>query len=90
MNGVVKTIDGVKPVCDIKISWDKDTIKFDKEIGRNEHCLYPDSTLWGISINGICNPTFEVFCDEISGVIKFLIDKVDSLERKANEEVFVK
>jgi hypothetical protein len=47
------------------VSWDKKTIAYDKSIGRNDG-IYPDTVLWGVAVNGCCNPTFETFIAELS------------------------
>jgi len=52
----------------VATSWDKETIKFDKEIGRNDG-IYPDTVFWGISINGLCNPSLKSFLDELAKYI---------------------
>ena len=58
----------------ISITWDKKVIAYDKSIGRNDG-IYPDTVLWGVSVNGVSNPTLAVFLEELSKSVNALQHK---------------
>jgi hypothetical protein len=58
-------------MINIFVSWGKETIEYDKSLKRNDG-IYPDTVLWGISINGLLNPTLKSFLDEIANAINQL------------------
>lgn len=60
------------------VSWDKKTIAYDKSIGRNDG-IYPDTVLWGVAINGCCNPHLSTLLEELTKMSQ-------SLEEKAAEQ----
>lgn len=62
---------------EISQSWNKDTIKYDKSIGRNDG-LYPDTVLWGIAVNGIMNPTLLTFLQELAKEVEEKHDKKET------------
>jgi hypothetical protein len=67
-NGTIQFEIPEKQKFEFAISWDKKTIEYDKSINRKDG-LYPDSVLWGMAVNGICNPTVKTLLEEIATIV---------------------
>ena len=60
---------------DIKFTWTTGGIRQDKAQGRNDG-LYSSDVLWGISINGICNPTMKTFIEEVNNELEQIKERI--------------
>lgn len=49
----------------VDLTWGPVTIEADKRVGR-PGSLYPDMVLWGVAVNGICNPSLITVLDELA------------------------
>ena len=56
------------------VTWDKKTIAYDKSIKRGDG-IYPDTVLWGVAINGCCNPHLSTLLEELTKMSKLLEEK---------------
>lgn len=65
--------------------WDKETIDYDKGIGRNERSLYPDSPLYGVAINHVHNPTLLTFLGELEREHKELWESITRLTNEVDD-----